>query len=65
MGRFATTIFSTTQHCNVGTMLEKFETTSQQCCNAVLRQTLSLRIVSCNIALRKGVFLGVEETIVG
>ena len=36
-GRFATTIFSVTQRCNVGTMLEPFETTLQQCCNAVLR----------------------------
>ena len=26
-----------TQRCNVGTMLQLFETTSQQCCNAVLR----------------------------
>jgi len=29
--------FSVTQRCNVGTMLEQFETTSQQRCNAVLR----------------------------
>ena len=34
-GRFAATIFSATQRCNVGTMLYQFETTSQQCCNAV------------------------------
>ena len=25
-----------TQHCNVGTMLQPFESMSQQCCNAVL-----------------------------
>ena len=36
--RFATTIFSTTQRCNVGTILWPFVTMSQQCCcNAVLR----------------------------
>ena len=35
--RFATTIFSATQHCNIGTMLQSFETMSQQRCNAVLR----------------------------
>ena len=28
--------FCATQHCNVGTMLQPFESTSQQCCNAVL-----------------------------
>ena len=33
---FATTIFSATQCCNVGTMLQPFEAMSQQCCNAVL-----------------------------
>ena len=26
-----------TQHCNVGAMLQPFESMSQQCCNAVLR----------------------------
>ena len=30
-GRFATTIFSTTQRCNVGTMLQSFETMLQRC----------------------------------
>ena len=29
--------FSAKQHCNAGTMLQLFETTSQQCCNAMLR----------------------------
>ena len=36
-GRLTTTIFSAKQHCNVGTMLQLLESTSQQCCNAVLR----------------------------
>ena len=35
-GRFETTIFSATQRCNFGTMLQAFKTMSQQCCNAVL-----------------------------
>ena len=50
MGRFATTIFSVTQRCNVATMLQPFETMSQQCCNAVLRLKSLLQIVSCNIS---------------
>ena len=37
MRRFATTILSATQRSNVGTMLQPFETMSQQCCNAALR----------------------------
>ena len=39
-GRFATTIFSTTQHCNVGTMLQSFETMLQRC--------VALKIVVAN-----------------
>ena len=35
--RSATTILSATQRRSVGTMLQPFETMSQQCCNAVLR----------------------------
>ena len=35
--KFATTISSATLRSNVGTMLQLFETTSQQCCYAVLR----------------------------
>ena len=35
--RFATTIFSATQRCNVGTTLLPFETMSQQYCKPVLR----------------------------
>ena len=31
------TIFSATQRCNVGTMLQPFQAMLQQCCNAVLR----------------------------
>ena len=31
MGRFATTIFSLTQRCNVGTVLQPFETMLQHC----------------------------------
>ena len=38
------------QHCVA--MLQRFETTSQQCCNAVLRSKSSLRIVPCNITVR-------------
>lgn len=38
------------QHCVA--MLQLFETTSQQCCNAVLRWKSSLRIVPCNITVR-------------
>ena len=33
-------------------MLKLFETMSQQCCNAVLRQKSSLRIVPCNITFK-------------
>ena len=44
MRRSATTIFSTTQGSNVGTMLQPFETILQQCCNAVLRIKSSLQI---------------------
>ena len=51
-GRFATTIFSATQHCSVGTMLQAFKTMSLQCCNAVLCWNSSLRIVPCNITFR-------------
>ena len=47
--RFATTIFSATLRCKVGTMLQQFETTSQQCYNAVLRWKSTLWIVPCNI----------------
>ena len=35
--RFATTSFRATQRCNVETMLQQFETMSQQCFNAVLK----------------------------
>ena len=38
---------------NVGTMLQPFETMSQQCCKAVLRWKLLLRIVPCNITSRR------------
>ena len=47
--RFATIILN-----NVGTMLQPFETMSQQCCNAVLHLTLPLRIVPCNNITFKG-----------
>ena len=33
--RFATTIYSATQFYNFGTVLQPFETMSQQCCNSV------------------------------
>ena len=37
-GRFATTIFSATQRCDIGTLMFcPLETMSQQCCYAVLR----------------------------
>ena len=47
MGRFATTIFSATQLCNVGTMLQLFETKLKRC---VALKSL-LQIVPCNITL--------------
>ena len=47
--RFATTISSTTQPCNVGTMLQAFKTMLQQCCNTVLWKKSSLWIVLCNM----------------
>ena len=47
--RFAATIFSATQRCNAGIMLQLFEKMSQQCCSALLRSKSSFRIVSCNI----------------
>ena len=50
-GRFAKTVFSAPQLFNVGTVLQPFETMLQQCCNAVLRQKSSLRMVPCNITL--------------
>ena len=50
--RIATTIFNAAQRCKAETMLQQFETISQQCCNAVLRQKSSLRIVPCNITLK-------------
>ena len=37
-GDKVTTIISSTLHCNVGTMLQLFETTLQQCCDTLLRQ---------------------------
>ena len=42
---FAATIFCATQHCNVVTMLQPFQTMSQQCCNAVLRIVVSIKEV--------------------
>ena len=41
-----------TQRCNVGTMLQPFETMSQQCCTAVLVWKSSLQIFSCNITFK-------------
>ena len=49
--------FSATQRCNIGTMLQPFETMWQQWCHAVLRQKSSLRIVSCDITLMENDFL--------
>ena len=36
-GRFATTTFSATQRCNIGTMLCPLETMSQQCCSGRIK----------------------------
>ena len=47
--RFATTIFSATQRCNIIATLFRMVTTLFPHCNAVLRQKSSLRIVPCNI----------------
>ena len=46
--RFATTIFSATQRCNIVATLFRIVTTLFQHCLAVLRQKSSLRIVPCN-----------------
>lgn len=50
-GDKVTMIISSTLHCNVGTMLQLFETTLQQCCDTLLRQKSLLWIASCNITL--------------
>ena len=47
--RFAPTIFSATQGCNIVTILFRTVTTLFQHCNAALRLKSSLRIVPCNI----------------
>ena len=47
--RFATTIFSATQRCNIIATLFRMVSTLFQHCNAVLRQKSSLRIVPCKI----------------
>ena len=48
--------FCSTQRSNVGTMLQPFETMSQQCWNDVLREKSSLQIVPCNITFNYLVF---------
>ena len=48
-GRFATTISSETQRCNIVATFFPIVATLFQHCNAVLRLKLSLRIVPCNI----------------
>ena len=47
--RFATTIFSATQRCNIVATLFRMLTTLFQHCNDVLRKKSSRRIVLCNI----------------
>ena len=47
--RFATTILSATQRCNIVATLFRIVTTLFQHCNAVLRKKSSLPIVPCNI----------------
>ena len=47
--RFAKTIFSATQRCNIVATLFRIVTTLFQHCNAVLPWKSSLRIVPCNI----------------
>ena len=49
--RFAMTIFSATQRCNIVATLFRMVTTLSQHCNAVLCWKSSLRIVPCNISL--------------
>ena len=51
--RFATTIFSPTQRCNIVATLFRMVTTVFQHCNAVLHEKKSLPIVLCNITLSK------------
>ena len=55
MGRFATTIFSATQRCDIVTTLF-------QHCNALLRKTSSLRIVPCKITLSYLLIHGWQQT---
>ena len=50
--RFATTIFSATQRCNIVSTLFRMVTTLFRNCSAGLCYKTSLRIVSCNITLR-------------
>ena len=50
--RIVTTIVSATQGSNVGTTLQPFETTSQQCFNAV---RVALKIVPCNITFTSSI----------
>ena len=49
--RFATTIFSPTQHCNLAATLFRMVTALFQHCNTVLSYKSSLRIVRCNSAI--------------
>ena len=51
--RFAKTIFSATQGCNIVPILFRVVTTFFQHCNAVLRWKSSLWIVPCNITLKQ------------
>ena len=48
-----TTIFSATQRCIIVATLFRMAATLFQYCNAVLRQTSSLRIVPCNITFKQ------------
>ena len=45
--------FSATQHCIIVETLFRMAATLFQYCNAVLRQTSSLRIVPCNITFKQ------------
>ena len=54
--RFATTIFSATQHYNIVATLLRMVATLFQHCYAMLRSKSSLRVVSCNITFRPSSF---------
>ena len=62
--RFATTIFSATQHYNIVATSLRMVATLFQHCYAVLRSKSSLRIVSCNITFKPSSFYANYRTLI-